>query len=185
MLKNAAHPASWMLLARWWFLTMLAVLQVFVIDRVVGAHQRERRLVVKVLPLALHLLMRLGEQCHRLACGGCSPSCGERHGAARSSARARLCDTSRDEKMRVPSESVANDSKPRSMPVSCPVGGKRLYRHIGAREADIPAVRFPADRDGLGRALQRAGPAHGNAPDLGEDQEAIVQRAPRCRTACR
>ena len=44
--------------------------------------------------------------------------------------------------MRVPSESVANDFRPRSMPVSCPVGRQRLYRHIGARETDIPAVRF-------------------------------------------
>src|SRR5262249_27251534 len=32
-----------------------------------------------------------------------------------------------------------------------------------------------ADRDRLGRALHRARPAHGNAPDLGEEQEAIIQ----------
>jgi hypothetical protein len=36
-------------------------LQVFVVDRVVGTDQRQRCLVVKILPLSLHLLMRLGE----------------------------------------------------------------------------------------------------------------------------
>jgi hypothetical protein len=41
-------------------------LEVFVIDRIVLTHAHERRLVVQVLPLALYLLMRLGEQCHRL-----------------------------------------------------------------------------------------------------------------------
>jgi len=37
------------------------------IDRVVGLHQRESRLVVKVSPLALHFLMRIRQQCHGLA----------------------------------------------------------------------------------------------------------------------
>jgi hypothetical protein len=36
--------------------------QVFVIHRVVRSHEGERRLVVKVLALAAHCLMRLGEQ---------------------------------------------------------------------------------------------------------------------------
>jgi hypothetical protein len=35
---------------------------VLVIDRVVGSHQLERRLVVKVLSLALHRLMCLRQQ---------------------------------------------------------------------------------------------------------------------------
>jgi hypothetical protein len=42
-------------------------LQVFVINCVVLTNQLERCLVMEVLPLALHFLMRLGEQCHRLA----------------------------------------------------------------------------------------------------------------------
>jgi hypothetical protein len=37
-------------------------LQVFVIDRVVRPNKRQRRLMVKVLSLAAHCLMRLGEQ---------------------------------------------------------------------------------------------------------------------------
>jgi hypothetical protein len=37
-------------------------LQVLMIDHIVGAHKGKRRLVVKVLPLAAHCLMRLGQQ---------------------------------------------------------------------------------------------------------------------------
>ena len=47
---------------------MLADLQVFVIDRIELAHQLERGFVLEVVPLALHLLMRFGEQLHRLTC---------------------------------------------------------------------------------------------------------------------
>ena len=43
------------------------MLQVFVIHQIVGTHEFERGLVVKVLPLALNFLMRLGEQGDRLA----------------------------------------------------------------------------------------------------------------------
>ena len=41
-------------------------LQVFVVDRVVGSDQRERRLMMKILSLAAYLLMRLRQQCGRL-----------------------------------------------------------------------------------------------------------------------
>src|SRR5262249_48554895 len=50
-----------------------------------------------------------------------------------------------------------------------------LHRHIRAREADVPAIGFARDRDGLGRALNWAGPAQRDAPDFGEHQEAIVE----------
>ena len=53
--------------------------------------------------------------------------------------------------------------------------GKRLYGKIGARDGDVPAIRFMADRDGLGCARQRARPAHGAAPDLGQDEHAVIQ----------
>jgi hypothetical protein len=36
-------------------------LQVLVVDYIILTNKRERRLVVKILPLAAHLLMRLGE----------------------------------------------------------------------------------------------------------------------------
>jgi hypothetical protein len=36
-----------------------------VIDHIIGMNERERRLVMKVLSLTLHLLMRLGQELHR------------------------------------------------------------------------------------------------------------------------
>jgi hypothetical protein len=42
-------------------------LQVFVIDHIVRANERKRRLVVEVLPLAAHRLMRFRQQLHGLA----------------------------------------------------------------------------------------------------------------------
>jgi hypothetical protein len=50
-----------------------------------------------------------------------------------------------------------------------------LAGHLGARERDIPAVRFPADRDRFGGPLDGTRPAHRDAPDRGEHQEAVVE----------
>ncbi len=75
--------------------------------------------------------------------------------------------------------------KPKVYARLLPSGGQGLHRHIRTGEADVPAVRFPTDRDRLGRSLNRAGPAHGDAPNLGQDQEAVVQASRHCRTACR
>src|SRR6516162_2999985 len=47
--------------------------------------------------------------------------------------------------------------------------------HIGAKDADIPAVRIFGNGDSLGRPLERATPPHGNSANLGENEEAIVQ----------
>src|SRR5258708_39097913 len=52
---------------------------------------------------------------------------------------------------------------------------QRLGGHLGTRETPLPAVRLFGDRDGLGSPFAGAGPAHGEAPDLGEDQTAILQ----------
>jgi len=56
-----------------------------------------------------------------------------------------------------------------------PSGGEWSHGDIRARETNIPAVRFPRHRDGLGCALQRATPPNGNAANLGERQGAVVQ----------
>src|SRR4029077_8688963 len=50
-----------------------------------------------------------------------------------------------------------------------------LYRRLSARETDVPTVCFPADGDGLDRSLCRATPTDGDTPNLGEDQEPILQ----------
>src|SRR5689334_5728841 len=46
-------------------------------------------------------------------------------------------------------------------------GRQGLYWHIGAGEADIPAIGFSRYGDGLGRALQGATPAHSDPANLG------------------
>src|SRR5262245_2925886 len=53
--------------------------------------------------------------------------------------------------------------------------GQGLTWRVSARETHVPAVRFFADRDGLGRALNWARPADGDAPDLRQNQKPVVQ----------
>src|SRR5216683_3207165 len=53
--------------------------------------------------------------------------------------------------------------------------GQRLDGHVRTRERDVPAVRFPADRDGLGCALNGTGPMDTDAPNLRQGEEAIIQ----------
>ena len=66
MLRNYDRPALRMFFARWWFLSMLAVCRVLVIDRIVGLYEFERRLVVKVGTLPLYPQMRFRQELHRL-----------------------------------------------------------------------------------------------------------------------
>jgi hypothetical protein len=56
-----------------------------------------------------------------------------------------------------------------------PSGRQWLYWYISAGKACIPAIGFSADRDRLGHSLQWAAPTDGDAPDLRQDQEAIVE----------
>ena len=53
----------------------------------------------------------------------------------------------------------------------------RLGGYLGTRATRVPAVRLPAAGHRLGRALQRAMQANGNAPDLGQAQDAAVQHS--------
>jgi hypothetical protein len=74
----------------------IADLQIFVIDGVVLAHEGERRLMVKVPPLALHLLMRFGQQCYRLAPPVAALLASGRRDVAPFSALVPLCDTNQE-----------------------------------------------------------------------------------------
>ncbi len=56
-----------------------------------------------------------------------------------------------------------------------PSGQQGLGRHIDAGAHDVPAVGFLAHRDRLGRAVHWPGPAHGEAPDLAQDEIAVIQ----------
>ena len=66
---------------------------------------------------------------------------------------------------------VPNDSRPRSIPVSWPVGAMAAL-DLGTRDTGVPAIGLLADRDRLGRALsgrhQRRRPA-----DLRQGQEPL------------
>ena len=61
------------------------------------------------------------------------------------------------------------------MPVSRPVGGEGLNRYVRTGYAGVPAVRLLGDGHRLGRAIEGARPTHGHAPDLRQDQVAIVE----------
>ncbi len=52
---------------------------------------------------------------------------------------------------------------------------QRLGGHVGTREADVPPSRLFGERDGLDAALNRAGPAHRDPSNLGEDEGAVIQ----------
>jgi hypothetical protein len=157
----------------------LGRLSMLVIDRLVGAHKGERRLVVKVAPLAPHLLphllMRLCQQLDRFA-----PAVAVLLSARDTALRGLQCALgfaipARREytcAVRERSEGFYAKVNPGFLSSS----RERLYGYISAREADIPAIRFPADRHRLRLAFNRSGPANDNPPDLGEDQDAVLQR---------
>ena len=78
--------------------------------------------------------------------------------------------------MRVPSESVANASIPRSMPVSRPVAGKGCIGiSVQETQAYHPSSSH-ADGDSFGRPFQWTVQANGSATNLGEAEETTVQR---------
>src|SRR5262249_59017614 len=52
---------------------------------------------------------------------------------------------------------------------------QRFYWYLRTGDGDIPAVRFPADRDGLGRTLKRAVNAHGDPANFGEAEHPAIQ----------
>jgi len=53
--------------------------------------------------------------------------------------------------------------------------GQWLERSCGARERNIPAIRFCGEGDRLAGAGNRATPPHGNTPHLGPHQRAILE----------
>ena len=79
--------------------------------------------------------------------------------------------------MGAPSASVAKDSTPRSMPVSCPEGGNGLteisaheqltYQPSASREI-VTVLGVPSMGDGAQRETS----------NLGQDEDSVVQHAP-------
>ena len=148
--------------------------QVFMVYRVVLPNQRERRLVVKILPLVADVLMRSGEERDGLA-SPMAPLLAPRHSAlAASQIGVRLAIVTRRGD-RLPVGQRGEGLQPQIN--SRLLAGARnwLYGHVRAGESHMPTVSLMRDRDGLGHALNRARPMHADAPNLGEDEEAVVK----------
>ncbi len=149
---------------------------VFVRDRVVRSHQRERRLVVEVLALPAHRLMGLGEPADRLP-----PArlpffrldtrrwhVARYRSALREQRGLWICAVGEG------GEGLQAEIDPRLLGSRL----QRVCRHLGTGDGDIPAVRLFRDSDGLGRALDGARPLYAEAPNLGEDERAVIQPCP-------
>jgi hypothetical protein len=151
--------------------------QILVIDRIIGLDKRKRRLVVKILSLASYCLMRFGQQRHRLTVPVASlraptdPTLGCLQRTFRLAIPARMEDAcaSGQRCKGLYTEVYASL-------LSCRWQG--VYWHICTGEADIPPIRFPTDGDGLGCALQRARPTHGQSPDLGQARKPLSSVVP-------
>src|SRR5262249_45628700 len=147
----------------------VADLQIFVIDRVVRAHQTERRLVVEVLALAAHRLVRLRQQFHRLAPAMAAllargyPALARRQVPLRLAKAARVVDHG-------PIGQGGEGFQTEVYPGLLARWGQQVRWHLGTGDGDVPAVGLVGYRDRLGRALDGAGPMHAEAPDLGEDE---------------
>jgi hypothetical protein len=59
--------------------------------------------------------------------------------------------------------------------LSC--GRQRLYRHVGAGDAGVPAIHFPADGNGLGDSSQGTMQPDADAPNLGEAEKTTIQHS--------
>src|SRR5260221_6515800 len=151
--------------------------QIFEIEGIVGAEQIERRLVVEVLPLPPHLLMLALEQVHGLRAALTArlptrhPALGLLQSPLRRTVVTRVLNylaVRRDEEYLQAHIDAGLLTRLRQW----------LDGHLVAGEVDVPAVRLIGDSDGLGCAFDGTGPADGDAPNLGEDQIAILEPRP-------
>ena len=152
----------------------VADLQIFMIDYIVGTYELERNLMVEVPSPPTYRLMRFGQECDGLAATATSllatrdTPLGGFQRALRLAIPAGVKDAcvvrQRSEGLdaQVDASLLASERK-------------WLHWHVSARDADLPAVCFPRDRDGFGHARQRTRPADCKATNLGENQEAVVQ----------
>src|SRR5262249_17312720 len=148
-------------------------LQVLVRERVVGPHERERRLVVEVAALLPDVLVLAGEQTHRLP-PAVAPLLPPGHPA--------LGLLHLPLSLAIPAW-VRNvwpvRQRGEGFQAQLTAGflaGRRhgLDRHVRTGTAAIPPVRFVAQRDGLAAAHHWPAPTHGAAPDLGQNQGPVL-----------
>ncbi len=155
--------------------------QIFEGDGVVGAQQGQRGLVVEVAPLPREVLVRLGEQRDRLlaACAALLAACAALLAAAHAPLRLRQFLLAPAVVARMLDRiTLGGDEEHLQAHVDArlaPGGCEGLNRYVRAGYAGVPAVRLLGDRHRLGRAIEGARPTHGHAPDLRQDQAAIVE----------
>ena len=151
-------------------------LPIFVRDRVVLLSEMKRGFLLEVLPLALHRLVRLGQESHGLTAAVAAflaagyPALGGSQAALRLALAARV----------VNHRAIGQGRKgcsPSVDPGFLPGGREWLHRPLGACATGVPAVRLFGDRDGLGYPIQWTAPPDGEAANLGEHLES-TWRAP-------
>ncbi len=152
-------------------------LHLFAGEGVVVAKEVQRRLVVEVRALALHRLVRLGEQSNGLA-AAMTPLLASGDAPLRLRALLLAASVVRGFATTSPSAVLRKTCSPTSIPASRPAAGngctgtsaqeKHAYQPSASRE--IVTVL----RDRLGGALEWPMPTKANPPDLGEAQQPPV-----------
>src|SRR5690348_917250 len=148
--------------------------QIFEVDHVVGPDECQGRLVVKVAPLPPHVLVPLGKDTYGFLTALALFL------AARDAPLGLLERLFPLPVMTWVLYRVASGGDQEHLQAQINarlLAGRRqgLGGHLHTGETDIPAVRFFGEGDGLDRAFHRPGPAYGDAPDLGQDQIAVIQ----------
>src|SRR5262245_31155192 len=134
--------------------------------------ERQRGLMVEVLPLAAYRLMRLGEPTDGFP-SAVAPLLPPRYPAL----------ALRQVPLRLLVAAGVVDHRPvgqRREGLQTEINAgflarlrERAYRHIRTRERDLPAIGLLGDRDGLGSTFNRTAPMHTDAPDFREHQDAV------------
>src|SRR5262245_4455438 len=144
------------------------------VDRVVGAHQRKRGLVVEVGSLSAYVLVRARQHPHRLATA-VTPLLAARDallGLLERAFRSAVVAGIRDRL------AIRRDEKYLQSHVDAGLASgewQGLGGDLGTGAADVPAIRLARDGDRLDGALHRATPPHGDASDLRQHQTAVIQ----------
>src|SRR5262245_31593845 len=152
-------------------------LHVLMIDRIVLLDERQRRLVVKVSPLAFDFQMWFRQQLH---CPSASVT------AMLASSHSPLGRPKRPLGFAVPTGMEAAHAVSESgehfqakiYPGLLSGRWQGLGWHISARNASVPPVRFPADGNGLGGAFQWTMDTDAKMPNLRQAEHATIEDRP-------
>ena len=169
----STSPASWIDVGEMVVPDHVGRLQVFVGNAIIGAHQLCRFLVMEIAPLVGDVLMCLGEQLHRLRTAVAPLLAARNTPLAAAQVRFGHAIVAGIEN-RLPAGKSSERLQPHVNARLLPSRRQGLYRHVGAGEADIPAISFSSDHDRLGCAFYGPMEANSDTPDLGEAEHTAV-----------